>query len=214
MKSKIFLQLIILCFSASIAWAQPIKDKEAIQWVKDKGNNLLEIFAENDIKKKHSQLDKMFMEYVDMDYISKFVVGKYWKAMTEEQQSQFQALFRRYALAVYKNFPLDFDRRADFTVKEVDRTEKFTDVIVALSVQLGPDATQMVDVQLVFRLVKSGKNIKIIDLKLNESSLILSYRGRFYEMILKDDEEMEWFLDDFRDLTEKMELNVRKDEGR
>lgn len=37
----------------------------------------------------------------------------------------------------------------------------------------------------------------ITDIKVAESSLILSYRGRFYQMIADADEEMEWFLEDF-----------------
>ena len=48
-----------------------------------------------------------------------------------------------------------------------------------------------------FRVHKKNGRIMITDIKVAESSLILSYRGRFYQMIADADEEMEWFLEDF-----------------
>ena len=47
--------------------------------------------------------------------------------------------------------------------------------------------------------------LKIIDLKLAESSLILSYRGRFYEMLRSVDDEIEWFLEDLEMITASAE---------
>ena len=37
----------------------------------------------------------------------------------------------------------------------------------------------------------------LTDIKIGESSLILSYRNKFYQMIKSADEDMEWFLEDF-----------------
>ena len=47
-----------------------------------------------------------------------------------------------------------------------------------------------------FRLRKQGKEIKIIDIKFAESSLILSYRNRFYQMVAEVEGDIEWFLED------------------
>ncbi len=47
--------------------------------------------------------------------------------------------------------------------------------------------------------------MRIIDLKIGESSLILSYRGRFYEMIAQDDEDLGWFMEDLQMITESTE---------
>ena len=56
-----------------------------------------------------------------------------------------------------------------------------------------------------FKLRKTADGIKILDLKLAESSLILSYRSRFYAMIAEDDGDMTWFLEDFRTSVESIE---------
>ena len=47
-----------------------------------------------------------------------------------------------------------------------------------------------------FRIREKNNTWQIIDLKLAESSLLLSYRNRFYEMINAVDGEIDWFLED------------------
>ena len=44
---------------------------------------------------------------------------------------------------------------------------------------------------------------------MEQSSLILAYRNRFYEMIAADDGDMEWFLEDLEDLAVSAEENNR-----
>ena len=112
MKSNSFLRLIIfsLClFSALPARAEAITETEAKVWTQDKGQRLLNAFAETDLKKRYAELDTMFLNFVDLDYISKFVLGKYWRRLNEKEKTDYQQLFKRYALSVYKSFPLEFD---------------------------------------------------------------------------------------------------------
>ena len=72
MKSNSFLRLIIfsLClFSALPARAEAITETEARVWTQDKGQRLLNAFAETDLKKRYAELDNMFLNFVDLDYI-------------------------------------------------------------------------------------------------------------------------------------------------
>ena len=62
-----------------------------------------------------------------------------------------------------------------------------------------------------FYLNKTQGKLRIIDLKLGESSLILSYRSRFYEMIMQSDEDMGWFIEDLEMITQSTEnQNLQK----
>ena len=92
MKRNHFLQLIIFCFylfASFKVWANP-DSQSAITWVNATGRELLETFNEKDMSKKHQKLDEMFLKHVDLNYISKFVVGKYWRQMNKEQQAKYQ----------------------------------------------------------------------------------------------------------------------------
>ena len=144
----------------------------------------------------------MFLNDIDLDYVGKFVVGKYWRQMSKEQQARYIPLFKRYSLSLYKGFPLNFDFDIDFKVTNVKTEKNYTDINTLITLDGEQQNPQNQNSFLVsFRVHKVDGKLKIIDLKLAESSLILSYRGRFYEMIRELDDEMEWFLEDLETIT-------------
>ena len=211
MKSNLFLRVIILLFCIQLsapANAEVIAEQEARQWASEKGQQLIVAFGETDLAKKYTVLDEMFVSFVDLKYVSKFVIGKYWKQMSEEQRNEYQELFQKYALSIYKSFPLDYDsEQIKFEIVKVMPENNKTTVRakIDMSALMKDENTPMSDIYVDFILRKDNGQIKIIDLKLGESSLILSYRSRFYEMIAKDDDDITWFLEDLSDITEAAE---------
>ena len=214
MKSNLFLRVIIFLFCIQIAkpvYADAVPAAQAQKWVEDKGQQLLIAFGESDIIKKYAALDEMFVKYIDLDYVAKFVMGKYWRQMTEQQQSEYQGLFKRYALSIYKSFPLDFDAdKIKFEIVKTIPEKNRTAVRVKVNIDEIAKSQQnnMADIYVDFLVSQKDNQIKIVDLKLGESSLILSYRSRFYEMIAKDDDEVAWFLEDLADITEAAERTI------
>ncbi len=201
MKSKYFLQLIIVCFCFISFSAHAIapKPQEAISWSEDKGNLLLQTFQEKNLAQKYQDLDNLFLNYVDLEYIGKFVIGKYWKEMSKEQQQEYLSLFKRYALAAYKGFPLTFQYPITFSINNAIVSRTYTEVFATIDLggNFQSKENQEQKINVIFRLVQNAKGIKIIDLKLAESSLILSYRNRFYQMVGEAEGDMTWFLEDF-----------------
>jgi hypothetical protein len=59
-------------------------------------------------------------------------------------------------------------------------------------------------------LHKVDNVIKAVDVKVAESSLLLSYRSKFYEMIAQNDGEIDWFLEDLGDLTSTLEKSLEQ----
>lgn len=211
MKSNCFLQLIIVCFfslCATCVQAESISEVEAKIWVEKNGNTLLETFSEKDIYTKYKKLDNLFINHVDLDYIAKFVMGRHWRTMSEEQQQRYVPLFKRYSLSVYKGFPLSFENKIDFEVTKVSNDGNSTSVMTLINLEAQGDKKANVTAE--FRLNKKDNQIKIIDIKLGESSLILSYRNRFNEMIMQSDSDIEWFLEDLEMITASTEQNVNQ----
>lgn len=213
MKSNYFLRLIIffvLILFAVPTFADSLSEDEAKNFGDTKGRELLAAFSEKDLAVKYKKLDDLFLNYIDLDYISRFVVGKYWRKMTPEQQSQYQELFKRYALNTYKSFPLDFEDNLDFKITEAVKDKE--DVLIRTYIDYrgmdGNDSRFLVE----FRVHKKNGRIMLTDIKVAESSLILSYRNRFYQMIAEADEEMDWFLEDFELLTDSSEQAYPKAE--
>jgi phospholipid transport system substrate-binding protein len=215
MKSKFFLQVItvVLSFFAFClqAGAAPVAEDEAIEWANSTGAKLIEALGSNNLESKYAALDKMFANDVDGNYIARFVIGKYWKEMSAEQQKKYNALFNRYMLSLYKNYPLDFEIvDINFTITSVRAGKLHTAVFctVTLPEKIANDNFDHVNLE--FTLRKTGGKIKITDLKIGESSLLLTYRGRFYQMIKDADEDIEWFLEDLESLTVSNERNAEE----
>lgn len=208
MKRNFFLQLIIFCFLALATFPvqATIAEPQAREWVEDKGNLLLAAFGEEKLLNKYQKLDELFLEYVDLDSIGKFVIGKFWRQMTPEQQERYSSLFKRYALAVYKGFPLNFKNRVDFEVTKISQNKNNTGVMTAIHLKPEKGEQPAVGVQnntimVEFLLTEKNGKIQIVDIKIAESSLILSYRSRFYQMVANSDDDLEWFLEDLQDIT-------------
>ena len=214
MKSKQIFQLIIGCFMLINfpAYAAAPEAKEAMTWSEDKGNLLLQTFQEKNLAEKYKKLDELFLNYVDLGYISKFVMGKYWREMSPEQQEQYQDLFKRYALAVYKGFPLTFNYPISFSLNNAIVSQNYTEVFATIDLggNFQEKENQPQKINVIFKLVKNGNDIKIIDLTLAESSLILSYRNRFYQMVAEDEGDMSWFLEDFETIVTSTEKTNRQ----
>lgn len=198
MKSNCFLYFILFCglllFSPQIKAAE-LTTAEAEAFAQTRGDELLRAFSEKDLATKYQKLDNLFINYIDLNYISKFVVGKYWREMTKDQQTKYQSLFKRYAMSLYKGFPLQFDNRISFAISGSHRDGDA--VVVTANINYKNQEGQIDTYLVEFRMHKAGEHIMLTDIKVAESSLILSYRGRFYQMIKDSDEDMEWFLEDF-----------------
>lgn len=204
MKIKHFLQLITLFFGFFLgtqALAADLSEAEATQWAKGKGEEILSILASSNIEEKYAQLDSILQNDIDLDYAARFVVGKYWKQMDAEQREEYLDLFKRYTSSLYKSYPLTIDEGdVRFTVDKVTIGTKHVDVHCTLFIkklEQNVDNGSKGGFNVIFTLTKKDNKIKVRDLKISESSFLVSYRDRFYKMIHEDnDDDIEWFLDD------------------
>lgn len=219
MKSKFFLQLIILsfCFFAlREVSAQSMTQKNVKEWANARAVELIDALSEDNLAKKYQILDDLYNKYVDSKYIGRFVIGKYWGYMTPTEQTQYMQLFNRYALALYKSYPLNFKKEnIDFKIYQVNvlsvqRAE--ARVVIHQNNLPEDDALQNIIVQLNIKDTPEG--LKLEDIKIAEVSLIISYRNKFYQMIAASDGEMSWFLEDFADIVKSMEQQQQKSKNK
>ena len=207
----VFLLLIKSVYAESVA----VVSTDARNWANSKGQELIQALGEANQITKYAKLDKMMLEDVNLDYVSKFVIGKYARLMNDEQKSRYHDLFQRYVLSLYKQVSFDFDASAvNFTIDSVTEYPKFTNV--SCSVDPGK-LTQNVKIEKVpvkFKLIRGDRNrIQAVDVEISEVSMVIEYRKRFYQMIKTEDENMDWFLDKLNDKVvaneEKINMTTR-----
>lgn len=206
MKSHNFLQALV-CATFLLFFpgqSRALSAAEAEAFANDKGRELIDLLTTKDRQEKYRRLDELFLQYVDFDYVSRFVLGKYWRRLTPEQQRQYQDLFKRYAVSQYKRYPLELKGKVNFQITG-SRSDGDDTMVFALINYQAPLPEDNKDIAAEFRMREVGGRILLTDVKLAESSMLLSYRNRFYQMMKDADEEPEWFLEDFADFTASAE---------
>ena len=205
MKIKYFLQLIILFLSISytnvLLASTSVPQNEAKNWANFKGEQILKILSDTNLTTKYKQLDKILYEDIDLDNAAKFVMGKHWRQMSDNQKEIYIPLFKRYISSLYKGYPLELKNGdIQYDVNRIIENKNTTDVFCNIKIKALENA---VDEQskggfdVLFVLVKKQNKIMVQDMKIQESSLLLSFRDRFNKMIQVDsDGEIDWFLED------------------
>ncbi len=200
--------LLALWLSVSTAQASSVavSSQEARQWANTKGQELIQALAESNLAAKYAKLDMMLNEDVNLDYISKFVIGKYAKQMTPEQLVQYTNLFQRYALTLYKQFNLNFDASSvDFSIDNIIEHKSFATVNCSVDPSKVFENMQGIKVEpqiipVKFKLIRGTQNrIQAVDVEISGVSLVIEYRKRFYEMIKESGDDIDWFLQRFND---------------
>ena len=202
------IKLLKICILAFLMFIKPlyaqsvaVVSTEARQWANNKGYELIETLGMHDIATKYAKLDKMMLEDVNLDYVSKFVIGKYARLMSDEQKKRYHDLFQRYVLSLYKQASFEFDADTiNFSIDSVTEYPKFTNVSCSV---IPPKLTKDVSIEKIpvkFKLIRGAKNqIQAVDVEISEVSMVIEYRKRFYQMIISEQENMDWFLDKLQD---------------
>ena len=202
-----------MCGFCSTAGAEGLSAAEAKSWAENKGKEIVDILTSPSDALKYRRLDAIFNHDIDLDNAAKFVMGKYWRQMSEEQKARYLPLFKRYTNSAYKLYPLDIEQGAvTFTVDKAVADNRKVNIyctVVIKKLENAADKTSQGGIKVIFEVVKNNGIIQVRDLKISESSFLISYRERFYKMLHQDsDDEIDWFLEDLEAIVEDNEAQV------
>jgi len=196
---RLLFSLILVVVSTAHADEIVISSSEARQWANTKGHELILALSEPNLATKYAKLDSMMEKEVNLDYVSKFVIGKYAKKMTPMQKKTYTDLFHRYAKSLYKKTKMTFDANAiDFKVTSVTEHEKFASVVCVVKPPKLSEGIEIQDIPVQFKLIRGQDNrIQAVDVAISDVSMVIEYRKRFYQMIKDERENIDWFLERF-----------------
>jgi ABC-type transporter MlaC component len=149
---------------------------------------------------------------VNVEYVGKFVVGKYAKKMTSVQQKQYTYLFHRYILSLYKQVNLNFDvSKVNYSVDEIIEHPRFTTVLCRIDAKKIIKGAEVKNFPVKFKLIRGSNNqIQAVDVEIANVSMVIEYRKRFYTMIKENNENMDWFLEKLKDRVVANEQNAAR----
>jgi len=178
----------ILIFALSIlvpgmARSTTPSNSDAATFISTLVERAAEVLVQEDAKthgRSPSRLEDLVRESFDMELISRFVVGHFWKGATPRQQSEFRRLFTHYMLVTYAS-RLAAYRPGSFEVVSANPIGA-EDTFVETRVLDGDGHI----FQARWRVRGSAGDHKVIDVVIHGVSLLVTKRREFASVIRRD----------------------------
>ncbi len=196
--------LYTFAFALSLMFAHSahaaLSNEQAESFIKKVTNQGIEeiINANVSLKEKDARFAKLFNEYLDLDFIGKFVLGRYWKTATPKQQSEFISAYR--ALNI-KTWSARFDefKGKSFVFKGTTPSNSDNQVFVNTTVDMGQGAPAKV----VWRVKDTKGELKIVDIIIENVSLAITARNEYTAYIKKNPNGLDALIADLKQKSEQ-----------
>jgi len=169
--SLFFMAGLLFSFKASA-----IDAGQAESFIKKVTNEGIEQIVNSDVSitEKDARFEKLFNEYFDLDYIAKFVLGRYWKTSTDKQRAEFISVYCDFNT---KTWSKRFDEFKGKSFNFVGTTPSNSEgqIFVNTTVDMGQGENPA---KVVWR-VKDGQSFKIVDIIIENVSLAITARNEY-----------------------------------
>jgi phospholipid transport system substrate-binding protein len=123
-----------------------------------------------------ARFKQIFQSDFDVPGIARFVLGRYWRAYTPEQQQEFMRLFQDYTVVAYSDRLSQYGG-AQFTATGVQNNG---DEIIVASQVTRPSGNP---VEMDWHLMPAGDSYKITDILVDRVSMKVTQRDEFAKII-------------------------------
>jgi len=136
-------------------------------------------------------VDQVLVPHVDLETMSRLVLGKYWRTATPEQRTRFMAEFRTLMVRFYVSALLDDPKQIDTILDHSDT------IIVFLPSAPSSDPNRSIVrsevhvpngpvVPVVFNLQNKDGQWRVYDVNVDGISLIINYRNSFAQQVAQN----------------------------
>lgn len=154
---------------------------DAKTYINKLGNNALSIISNAKLNKaqKQDKLNVLFSESVDIPWVARFVMGRFWRQATETQKTAYVREYRKFLIKHYTSRFADYTGGSfNITGVKDDGDNEFT-----VNMQLLGDKKNSEPVLVDYRVRADGSAFKIFDVNVEGVSLITTQREEFSSVI-------------------------------
>jgi phospholipid transport system substrate-binding protein len=147
------------------------------------------------IAERQARFRTLFHNDFDSPGIARFVLGRYWRAATPEEQKEFLKLFEDYVVFVYTA------RLSDFSGEEfkISGSRPDADAVIVSTDVITPGAPQPLKID--WRLVNDAGAYKINDVIVEGVSMAVTQRSEFASVIQRHGGQVQGLIDLMRQKT-------------
>lgn len=183
-----FVLLVVLALPGA---ARAQTDPEgARQFISDLGDRTIEILQDDSIglTQRVDRFRDLFRQGFDVPTIGRFVLGRYWRQASEEQQRTYLDLFEDWIVQTYARRFSDYSGE---TFEITGTRPEGDDVQVTTRIVRG-DAPPL---QVGWRVRERGGSYNIIDVKVEEVSMLATQRDEFASLIQRNGGNVQALID-------------------
>lgn len=194
MKKILFSVLTALLLTVNAAYAE-INAQKAEDFVKNITKQGIEEIINSDVTQaeKDQRFAKLFNEYLDLDFIGRFVLGRYWKTATPKQRSEFITVYRELNI---KTWSKRFDEFKDkiFIFNGTTPSSSQNQIFVNSTVPMDQGAPAKV----VWRVKETNGQFKVVDIIIENVSLAITARNEYTTYIRKSPDGIDGLINDLK----------------
>lgn len=176
MKHWRFLLVMALC----LALPQAARADEASEFIDGIGKRVVAVLSDKGLSDgaKETQLQALFKECVDVDWIGKFVLGKYWRTASEAQQQRYIANYSGFLIKSYTSKFKEYTGSETYKILG-SKTDDQGRTVVTMELVRPDQAGVMVD----YKLRKDGGELRVFDIVVEGVSLLTTQRSEFASVV-------------------------------
>lgn len=145
------------------------------------------------VEEKNRIFKKLFTENLDLDFIGKYVLGRYWRTATPQQKKEFINLYKEFNVKTWSKRFDEFKGKS-FVFDGVTPATNKDQVFVNTSVPM-PEGEP---VSVKWRVYNRKGELKVIDIIIENVSLAQTARNEYTSFIAKSPNGIEGLLENLR----------------
>ena len=181
MRRSLLTSLFILIATPALAAAPSVNPADAVGFMNQLWKQAAELLTnKTDAAIRQARFRQLFHEDFDSAGIARFVLGRYWRSASQEEQQEFVKLFEDYVVFVYTARLANFGGE---TFKVRGSRSDGDGVIVSTNVVTSGSASPL---RIDWRLVNDSGGYKINDLIVEGVSMAVTQRAEFASVVQRN----------------------------
>lgn len=183
---------LLFCATNAQADVNPAKAEEFIKNVTTQGIEEL-INSNVSDAERNARFTKLFNQDLDLDFIGKFVLGRYWRTATPKQREEFIDVYRRLNIKTWSERFNEFKgKHFEFLGTETSKSEDQIFVNTQVPMQEGAPASVK------WRVKDSNGTMRIVDIIIENVSLAQTARSEYTSYIQKSPNGIDGLIQDLK----------------
>ncbi|MEX2453379.1 MAG: ABC transporter substrate-binding protein [Rhodospirillaceae bacterium] len=181
-------------FALAIVFAAPARAPSPDNFIRDVSDRAFASLGENGLSdtERAQRFRDILHQAFDLPRIARFVLGRYWRVATEEQQREFTDLFEKFVVQAYSSRFRDLGGKKLLIRQARDLEDGNALVISEIEIANQPP------VKINWRVQKADGSFQIVDVMVEGISMSVTQRDEFAAVIRQSGGKVEGLIDALR----------------